>query len=216
MDAPRDAATVVLRRLRHEDLPLVSRWLREPRVARWWAEDPSPAAVEARYGPSTDATDGTDGTDATEVFVASAETAQGWREFGLDQRYRFTDEAAYAAGLSAVLPVPEGAVSIDHLVGESDLQGRGLGPAMIAAVVAGAWVRWPGAREVLVPVAAGNRASWRALEAAGFVRVAEGPLEPDDPVDPPDHVVHRLARPRWARPPAAERRPDLTGDPLPT
>lgn len=184
-----DGPTVLLRRLRREDLPLVSRWLAQPRVARWWAEDPSAAAVEARYGPSID------GADPTEVFVASARLAGRVRDFGLVQRYRFADEPAYATELSAVVPVPEGAVSIDYLVGETDLQGRGLGPAMIAAVVAGAWERWPDAGEVLVPVATGNRASWRALEAAGFVRVAEGPLEPDNPVDPPDHVVYRLARP---------------------
>jgi aminoglycoside 6'-N-acetyltransferase len=42
-------------------------------------------------------------------------------------------------------------------------------------------------------VAAGNVASRRALERAGFVRVAAGPLTPDNPIDPPDHVVH-LAR----------------------
>ena len=189
MDAPRTAPPVVLRRLRRDDLPLVGRWLREPRVARWWAEDPSPAAVEARYGPSID------GTDATEVLVASTDLGRGPREFGLVQRYRFEDEPAYAAELSAVLPVPAGAISIDYLVGEPDLQGRGLGPAMIAAVVADAWERWPEASEVLVPVAAGNRASWRALEVAGFERVAEGELEPDNPVDPPDHVVYRLLRP---------------------
>ena len=189
MDAPRTAPPVVLRRLRRDDLPLVGRWLREPRVARWWAEDPSPAAVEARYGPSID------GTDATEVFVASTDLGRGPREFGLVQRYRLADEPAYAAELSAVLPVPAGAISIDYLVGEPDLQGRGLGPAMIAAVVTDAWERWPEAGEVLVPVAAGNRASWRALEVAGFERVAEGELEPDNPVDPPDHVVYRLLRP---------------------
>ncbi len=46
-----------------------------------------------------------------------------------------------------------------------------------------------------MPVAAGNRASWRALERAGFTRIAAGPLPPDNPIDPPDHVVYRLMRP---------------------
>jgi hypothetical protein len=44
-------------------------------------------------------------------------------------------------------------------------------------------------------VAAGNGASWRALERAGFHRVAEGELTPDNAADPPDHVVYRLTRP---------------------
>jgi aminoglycoside 6'-N-acetyltransferase len=37
---------------------------------------------------------------------------------------------------------------------------------------------------IVVPIVAGNRASWRALEKAGFVRIAEGDLAPDNPVDP--------------------------------
>ena len=61
--------------------------------------------------------------------------------------------------------------------------------------VAQSWDAYPAARDVVVPVAAGNHASWRALERVGFVRIAEGPLEPDNPIDPPDHVVYRLARP---------------------
>ena len=56
---------------------------------------------------------------------------------------------------------------------------------MIGAFVAESWVAHPAARDVLVPVAAGNRASWRALERAGFTRIAEGPMEPDNPIDPP-------------------------------
>jgi RimJ/RimL family protein N-acetyltransferase len=47
-----------------------------------------------------------------------------------------------------------------------------------------------GRGEAIVPVAAGNVGSWRALERAGFVRVAEGDLEPDNPVGPPLHYVY--------------------------
>jgi aminoglycoside 6'-N-acetyltransferase len=78
--------------------------------------------------------------------------------------------------------VPPDALSVDYLVGEPDMRGRGLAVAMISRVSAGA--------DVIVPVAAGNVASWRALERAGFVRVAEGDLEPDNPIDPPLHYVY--------------------------
>lgn len=47
----------------------------------------------------------------------------------------------------------------------------------------------------VVPIFAGNRASWRALEKAGFIRIAEGDLVPDNPIDPPLHVIYRLDRP---------------------
>ncbi|RDB47284.1 GNAT family N-acetyltransferase, partial [Tsukamurella tyrosinosolvens] len=43
--------------------------------------------------------------------------------------------------------------------------------------------------------AAGNRRSWRALERAGFVLVGRVDIPPDNPVDPPDHVVYALSRP---------------------
>lgn len=175
---------VTFRPLERADLPLLGRWLAEPLVARWWAHDPSPAAVEADFGPVLD------GRDPTELALALS----GGRPFGLLQRYTFADNPQYVAELAPVFPVPEGALSIDYLVGEPGMRGRGAGAAMIAAFVAEGWTRYPAARDVVVPVAAGNVASWRALERAGFVRVAEGPLTPDNPVDPPDHVVYRIGR----------------------
>jgi aminoglycoside 6'-N-acetyltransferase len=45
-------------------------------------------------------------------------------------------------------------------------------------------------------VSAANRASWRALERAGFRRFAEGDLQPDNPLDSLEHYVYRLHRPR--------------------
>ena len=117
------------------------------------------------------------------------------RPFGLIQRYPIAAYGEYAQELARILPLPAGALSIDYLIGEPDQRGRGLGAAMIGAFVAESWDAHPASADVIVPVAAGNRASWRALERAGFVRVAEGPLAPDNPIDPPDHVVYRIGRP---------------------
>jgi aminoglycoside 6'-N-acetyltransferase len=175
---------VTFRPLTRADLPLLRRWLAEPLVARWWAHDPSPEAVEVDFGPVLD------GSDPTEVELACADGCP----YGLLQRYTFADNPQYAEELAPVYPVPEGALSIDYLVGEPAMRGRGVGGVTIAAFVAQGWARYPAARDVVVPVASGNVASWRALERAGFTRVAEGPLEPDNPVDPPDHVVYRIGR----------------------
>ena len=175
---------VSFRPLARADLPLLARWLAEPLVARWWAHDPSPEAIEADFGPCLD------GRDPTELELACA----GGRPFGLLQRYTFADNPQYVAELAPVYPVPEGALSIDYLIGEPAMRGRGAGAAMLAAFVADSWPRYPAARDVVVPVAAGNVASWRALERAGFTGVAEGPLAPDNPADPPDHVVYRARR----------------------
>lgn len=175
---------IELRPLRREDFPLLSRWLAEPLVARWWNDDSSPEAVEADFGPVVD------GEDPTAVYLAEH---QG-RAFGLVQVFRFDDEPEYLAELATVCLVPGNALSIDYLVGEPDARGRGLGTAMIAAAVARGFADHPDAGEVLVPVAAGNEASWRALERAGGTRYAVGELEPDNPVDSRDHVVHRFLR----------------------
>lgn len=114
--------------------------------------------------------------------------------FGLVQVYRFEDEPESLAELSAVCPVPPGALGIDYLVGEPSARGRGLGSAMIAAAVARGFAGNPDSTEVLVPVVAANEASWRALRRAGATWYAEGGMEPDNPVDSRRHVVHRFVR----------------------
>jgi aminoglycoside 6'-N-acetyltransferase len=179
---------VELRPLRREDFPLLSRWLAEPLVARWWHDDSSLDAVEAHYGPSVD------GVDPTALYVAEHDG----QAFGFVQIYRFDDEPDSLAELSTVCPVPPGALSVDYLIGEPDARGRGLGAAMIAAAVARGFADHPDAGELLVPVVAANEASWRALERAGGTRYAVGELEPDNPVDSRDHVVHHFLRAEWA------------------
>lgn len=115
------AVEVTFRPIARADLPLLSRWLAEPLVARWWAHDPSPEAVEADFGPVLD------GRDPTEVELACA----GGRPFGLLQRYTFADNPEYLQEFAPVYPVPDGALSIDYLIGEPAMRGRGVGAAMI-------------------------------------------------------------------------------------
>jgi RimJ/RimL family protein N-acetyltransferase len=179
-----DLPAVELRPLRRADFPLLCRWLAEPQVARWWNDPATLEAVEAQYGPSVD------GVDSTAVYLG----LHAGRPFGLVQMYAFADEPESLAELSAVCPVPPGALSIDYLIGEPEARGRGLGAGMIAAAVARGFADHPEAADVLVPVALGNEASWRALRRAGASWYAEGELTPDNPVDPRDHVVHRFTR----------------------
>jgi aminoglycoside 6'-N-acetyltransferase len=179
-----DLPDVELRPLRRADFPLLCRWLAEPLVARWWCDDPAPAAVERQYGPSVD------GSDPTAVYLG----VHDGMPFGLVQVYAFAGEPDFLAELSTLCPVPPGALSIDYLIGEPSARGRGLGAALIAAAVARGFADHPDARDVLVPVARGNEASWRALRRAGASWYAQGPLIPDNPIDPPDHVVHRFTR----------------------
>jgi aminoglycoside 6'-N-acetyltransferase len=177
---------VTFRPLTRADFPLLRRWLEEPLVHRWWNHETGDEALERDFGGAID------GTEAAEFFVA----LHGGRPIGLIQRYPIAAYEEYVEELARVCEIGPGAISVDYLIGEPDVRGRGLGAAMIAALVAESWARYPDASRVLVPVAAGNTASWHALERAGFVRVAEGELEPDNPIDPPDHVIYALARPQ--------------------
>jgi aminoglycoside 6'-N-acetyltransferase len=178
------------RRLVSDDFPLLSRWLAHPHVARWWNHDPSPAAVASDFGPASR------GEEPSQDLLVLADG----RPVGLVQRCRLHDYPEYVEELSPVVDVPDGAATLDYLVGDASDTGQGIGPQMIAAVAADTWREYPDSTCLIVAVAAGNRASWRALEKAGFVRVAQGDLPPDNPVDPPLHYVYRLDRPADATP----------------
>ena len=84
------------------------------------------------------------------------------------QRAVIADYAEDLAELTALVDVPDGTVEVDYLIGDPAVRGRGLGPRMIAALVADAWRAYPAAQCVITSVVAANRASWGALERAGL------------------------------------------------
>lgn len=173
------------RPLARDDLPLLGRWLAEPGVARWWNHESSPEAVERDFGPSVRGEE--PGEDLVLLLAG--------RPVGLLQRSRIRDYAEDVAELSEVVDVPQDAWSLDYLLGEPALRGRGLGSRVLAWAVERTWVDHPLAGCILVPVVAANRPSWRALERAGLRRVASGDLTPDNPVDDRRHHVYRVDRP---------------------
>jgi aminoglycoside 6'-N-acetyltransferase len=194
-------AACAFRHLTREDFPLLGDWLSQPHVARWWAADPSPDAIEADYGGSVD------GTEPSEVFIAS----RGGTPLGLVQRYRWDAYPSYVDEVAAILTLPAQALSIDYLVGPPAALQRGWGTQMLREFVQSTWRDlWPGnspgtppatcpgdpqTPAIVVPVHADNTASWRVLERAGFRRVASGLLVPDNPADNRNHHIYRLDRP---------------------
>lgn len=177
------------RRADRGDFALLARWLAEPYVARWWNHDYTPEAVERDFGPSAD------GDEPNEDHLVLLDG----RPIGLIQYSRYTDYPEYVAELEPWLPVPEGAVSIDYLIGEPALVGRGIGSSMIAAFVERIWNADPAATCIIVPVCSANQASWRALQRAGFSFLTRGLLEPDNPIDDHMHEILGLDRPATAR-----------------
>lgn len=173
------------RRLTEADFPLLRDWLLSPHVARWWHHETTPEAVARDFGPAAR------GEEPSEDLLVSLSGAP----VGLVQRSRYGDYPEYIEELAPILAVHPETVSVDYLIGEVSLTGKGLGARVIRAVVDETWTSHPAAPAVVVPVSAANRASWRALEKAGFTRVAEGELEPDNPIDDRDHVIYRFDRP---------------------
>lgn len=172
---------VSLRPFTREDYWLLTSWLREPLVARWWADDSSLLAIEEQYGPSID------GIEAAHMLVACEDTGAA---YGLIQWYHYVDESDYVAELGDAVELPGGATSIDYLIGSPDFRGKGLASAMVMAVLEP--IRDAGSRTVVVPVHAENEDSWRMLERCGFRFVGVADLEPDNPTDDRRHVVYRL------------------------
>jgi aminoglycoside 6'-N-acetyltransferase len=176
---------IAWRRLEERDFPLLRAWLERPHVARWWHHETSAEAVARDFGPAAR------GEEPCEDLLVLLDG----RPLGLLQRSRLADYPEDLAEFAAIVPVPDGALTIDYLIGDPVLVGRGLGPLMIRSLVEATWPEHPAAPAILVAVSAANRPSWRALEKAGLTRVGEGEMEPDNPIDDRAHVVYRIDRP---------------------
>ncbi len=146
------------RPLERDDFTLLSTWLSRPHVEPWWREPFDPASVEERYGPPVD------GLEPTEVFVVEQDGAP----IGMVQRYRLDDEPEWRRVME-VTGTPAAAAGIDYLIGEPSRRGHGVGSTMIktfvADIVFGLHPQWT---QACAAPQAGNLASWRALEKAGF------------------------------------------------
>jgi aminoglycoside 6'-N-acetyltransferase len=178
-------APLTWRPLAAADLPLLGGWLRDGQVSRWWNHETTAQDVERDFGPSVR------GEEPGEDLVVSL----GGRPIGLVQRSVISDYPQELAEFAALVDVPDGALELDYLIGEAAMRGHGVGARMISAIAADTWTAYPAAPAVLVAVVAANTASWRAVEKAGFRRIAEGDMTPDNPVDDPLHFVYRIDRP---------------------
>lgn len=164
---------------------MLGEWLAAPHVREWWDHDPSVDALEGDFG------DAVDGAEPGEDWIAEL----GGRPIGLVQYSRFSDYPDYTLEMAPVYPVGDGVASIDYLVGEQDMIGRGVGSAMISAFVEFVWTNDPSTNSLVVPVNSANERSWRALLRSGFRVVARGELDPDNPIHDRWHEVLRIDRP---------------------
>ncbi len=175
--------TITFRRLTDDDLPQMHRWLNDPAIVEWWeGDDVSWKGVVETYGSGN--------TDPVEHFLALLDGEPlGWIQcYGAE--WEEDDEAYY---WDDHLDLEETA-GIDYFVGGASRRGRGLGSAMIRAFVHDVvFANHPEWNVVAAGPFEANTASWKALERAGFRRIAlldddEGPC-----------VLMALERPRAQR-----------------
>ena len=103
--------------LERSDFPLLKKWLADPHVAVWWNEHFDLASLEAKYGP------GIDGIDPIHVYLIRFDDVPiGWIQW-----YRWRDFPKHAIQLGA----DHRSAGIDLAIGEIEMTGRGLGPAVI-------------------------------------------------------------------------------------
>ncbi|GGC37533.1 hypothetical protein GCM10010974_19940 [Brevibacterium sediminis] len=173
------------RRTTRADFPLLARWLGSPRVARFWNHETTPEAIERDFGGSID------GIEPSFDFIVE----DAGVPVGFIQRSAIWDYADEQRELIALAEAPPDALTIDYFIGEVTATGKGIGTRMIREFTELCFADCPAASAIIVPVIAGNPASWRALEAAGYERFAAGHIQPDNPIDDGWHVIYRRDRP---------------------
>jgi aminoglycoside 6'-N-acetyltransferase len=164
---------ISFRRLLEPDLPVLAWWLGRAHVRRWWQEDPEVDAVRERYRPAVQ------GTDPTDLYVVVLDG----RDIGMIQSYRLAAHPEWASILERTgHSFPTGA-SIDYLIGDQSLTGRGVGSAMVEAFSTQVFDTYGDVTCIVVSPQAANRASCRILEKAGYQLVWTGQLDSPDPAD---------------------------------
>lgn len=170
-----------LRAMSAEDLAQVERWMVEAHVARWYVAGSS---VEVELD---DLRRSVTREQPVEVLLVT----EGDRPIGWCQWYRCDDDPEWAADVEAV----PGDVGIDYAIGDPAAVGRGVGTALIGALVDHVRRRHPVAGVIADPEAA-NAASRRVLEKNGFELVGIRLLPSESTQDP--MAVYRLAPPDGA------------------
>jgi aminoglycoside 6'-N-acetyltransferase len=112
-----EQSIISFRKLGRSDFPLLQKWFAAPHVAVWWNERFDLASLEAKYGPAID------GSEPIHVYLIQSEGVPiGWIQW-----YRWRDFPKRAIQVGAG-PMWAG---IDLAIGEVEMTGRGLGPAVI-------------------------------------------------------------------------------------
>lgn len=148
---------ISFRPIQRPDFPLLQKWLAAPHVAVWWNEPFDMANLEGKYGPRID------GSAPIPTYLIQHEN----HPIGWIQWYRWCDFPEHAKLLGAEL----GSAGIDLAIGELEMTGRGIGPAVIRAFEEDYVFSNGDIGAIVADPSANNGRSIRAFEKAGFIVV---------------------------------------------
>jgi RimJ/RimL family protein N-acetyltransferase len=166
MERDLDATDIRFRPLRHDDLPLLHRWLNTPHVLEWW-DRPGPTIeqVGEKYSPRILR------KERVHPYVALLEGIP----LGYIQVYEVEADSPYAR----YLPPGARAFGVDLFIGEPGHVHRGLGSRLLRAFVDRVIFGQTDADVCVIDPSERNRIAIRAYEKAGFRHVATFQL-PDE------------------------------------
>jgi RimJ/RimL family protein N-acetyltransferase len=150
------SSEIGFRALAADDIGLVYEWRRRPHVRAWWSEIEAFEDAERKYLPRIER------REPTAVYLILL----AGRPVGLIQTYLVDDYRD-----EWPLDVESGVAGVDLFIGEEDLIGRGLGPRVLEEFVRDVVLANPATIACVAGPDIRNRASVRAFEKAGFVRV---------------------------------------------
>ena len=145
---------ISFRELGRSDFSLLQKWLAAPHVGVWWNERFDLASLEAKYGPAID------GREPIHVYVIQCDGVPiGWIQW-----YRWRDFPKHAIQVGADAT----SAGIDLAIGEVEMTGRGLGPAIIREFGASHIFINGDVGAIVADPSTSNRRSVSAFGKAGF------------------------------------------------
>ena len=163
------------------DYPLLARWRRDRAWLTWWGPAQTVDELEEYYGPVID------GDDPTIMSIA---TLDG-QDIGLTEQYRIADHPEWDAQVRI-----EGAAGIDYGIGLPEHRGRGVGTAMLTALVADTFDEFHDCTSVVAAPKSANRASCGVLERIGMELVRVEHLKGEYPEEG-DSSIYVMRRTAW-------------------